>query len=82
MDMVSGIERCLESRMNRMWGQIDCGSQRERAQMTSVFWLTGKCYIPEKQGMQGRSDFRGLGDLMSLQEVLLSPNTSILYLYV
>lgn len=23
------LERCVESRMNRMWGQIDCGSQRK-----------------------------------------------------
>ena len=26
----SGIESCLGSRINRMWGQIGCGSQRKR----------------------------------------------------
>ena len=26
----SGIASCLGSRINRMWGQIGCGSQRKR----------------------------------------------------
>lgn len=26
----SGVESCLGSRINRMWGQIGCGSQRKR----------------------------------------------------
>lgn len=42
MDVVFEIERCLESRMNRMRRQIGCGSQRsQRKKMSQDYFGSG-----------------------------------------
>lgn len=78
-----GIERCLGSRISRMWGQIGCGSQRKRVIKDNFNVLPGwRLLYSRKVEDAGRCGFRDVGELLSLYELLRCPNTSTMHVYL